>query len=207
MSLLPREPGKGSASVWPSCSSWPWPGAHGDELTLFKTWFLTWIWSLWVVLASLRKVTNSSLLYSKQKITFPSVLPALSPFHHCPLPHAEDGDQPLATRLPRRVCMWCSLPSCHVLHSCSPVSHRLRDREACSGCMEPTGCDHDPGPPCAKDISALGSQCRGQMFCWQVQCPVPASTGSCHKLEERACQVLCQGCGNRAVSLRGCPVP
>lgn len=130
MSLLPREPGKGSASVWPSCSSWPWPGAHGDELTLFKTWFLTWIWSLWVVLASLRKVTNSSLLYSKQKITFPSVLPALSPSHHCPLPHAEDGDQPLATRLPRRVCMWCSLPSCHVLHSCSPMSHRLRDREA-----------------------------------------------------------------------------
>lgn len=68
-------------------------------------WFLTWNWSLWVVLASLRKVTNNSLLYSKQKIIFPSILPALSLPHLHPIPHTEDGDQPLATRLPRRIPM------------------------------------------------------------------------------------------------------
>lgn len=67
------------------------------------------------MLASLRKVTNSSLLYSKKKIILPSILPALSPPHYCPLPHTEDGDQPLATERHRGIGMWCSLLSCHML--------------------------------------------------------------------------------------------
>lgn len=112
----PRQPGSGRPQKPRSRIS-----ACGDELRLFKTWFLTWNWSLWVAFASLRKVTSSSLLYSKQKIIFPSILPALSPPHNHPLPHTE----PLATRLPRRICMWWSLPLCHVLRLCSAnLSHQ-----------------------------------------------------------------------------------